>query len=137
VNVLIALIDPVHVDHDRAHDWFAKHGQASWATCPITENGVLRIVGHRSYPNSPGPPVAVAAILKQFCELPGYKFWADNISLVGNSHTDPSRLLSSGQLTDTYLLALAKAHKGALATFDSRLVIGAVSNGRASLHLIL
>jgi len=48
VNVLIALIDPAHVQHDAAHAWFASTGQHSWATCPLTENGVLRIVGHEN-----------------------------------------------------------------------------------------
>jgi predicted nucleic acid-binding protein len=56
VNVLIALIDPAHIQHDRAHAWFAKFGKKAWATCPLTENGVLRIVGHARYPNSPGTP---------------------------------------------------------------------------------
>ena len=56
VNVLIALIDSAHLDHDRAHEWFAAEGKHAWATCPMTENAVLRILGHTSYPNSPGPP---------------------------------------------------------------------------------
>ena len=43
VNVLIALIDPGHVAHDNAHEWFAAMGHTAWATCPITENGVIRI----------------------------------------------------------------------------------------------
>ena len=46
VNVLIALIDPTHVGHDAAHNWFGEVGAASWATCPLTENGVIGIVGH-------------------------------------------------------------------------------------------
>mgnify|MGYP003394855906 FL=1 len=46
VNVLIALIDPAHVQHDAAHDWFAAHGKKSWASCPLTETGVGRIIGH-------------------------------------------------------------------------------------------
>ncbi len=55
VNVLIALVDPAHVQHEQAHDWFARVGQRAFATCPITENGLLRIVGHPKYPNSPCP----------------------------------------------------------------------------------
>ena len=136
VNVLIALIDPAHIDHDRAHDWFSAYGRPSWATCPLTENAVLRIVGHTSYPNSPGTPAAVAPVLRQMRELSGHEFWADTISLVGSAHMDPSRLLSSGQITDSYLLALAKSHHCVLATFDRRLVVDAVSDGKASLHLI-
>jgi hypothetical protein len=29
VNVIIALIDPTHVDHDAAHRWFADTGAAA------------------------------------------------------------------------------------------------------------
>lgn len=54
VNVPIAPIDPAHVQHDRAHEWFGKTGKRAWATCSLTENGVLRIVGSARYPNSPG-----------------------------------------------------------------------------------
>jgi hypothetical protein len=54
VNVLIALIDPTHVQHDRAHHWFSARGKKAWATCPLTENGVLRIFGNSRYLNSPG-----------------------------------------------------------------------------------
>ena len=39
VNVLIALVDPAHVQHDAAHDWFGQLGYLAWATCPLTENG--------------------------------------------------------------------------------------------------
>jgi toxin-antitoxin system PIN domain toxin len=136
VNVLIALIDPAHVQHDAAHDWFAAHGKRAWATCPLTENGVLRIVGHPRYPNSPGTPAEVAQLMKGLRALPGYVFWPDNISLLDTEMIDTERLLSSGQVTDSYLLALACAHKGQLATFDRRLVTDAVRGGAQGLHLI-
>jgi hypothetical protein len=45
VNVLIALLDPAHISHDAAREWFKSAGHANWATCPTTENGVIRIVG--------------------------------------------------------------------------------------------
>ncbi|RFC38275.1 MAG: hypothetical protein DID90_2727552638 [Candidatus Nitrotoga sp. LAW] len=136
VNVLIALIDPAHVQHDAAHDWFAAHGKQAWATCPLTENGVLRIVGHPRYPNSPGTPAEVAQLMKGLRILPGYVFWPDNISLLDIEMMDTERLLSSGQVTNSYLLALACAHKGQLATFDRRLVTDAVCGGAQGLHLI-
>lgn len=60
VNVLIALIDPSHVGHDAAHHWFAEQGHADWATCPLTQNGVIRIVGNPRYPNSTGSPAEAA-----------------------------------------------------------------------------
>lgn len=136
VNVLIALFDPAHVHHDPAHEWFADIGKTAWATCPLTENGVLRIVGSSQYPNSPGTPGAVASLLSGLKSLPGHFFWPDDISLVNAALVDPTRLLSSSQVTDTYLLALARIHGGRLATFDRRLVTDAVLGGRDNLHLI-
>ena len=136
VNVLIALIDPGHVQHDIAHDWFARDGLSAWATCPITENGALRIVGHASYPNSPGTPAAVAPLLRTMRSLDGHVFWSDDISLLDEGRVDTTRLLNSAQTTDSYLLALAQAHGGQLATFDRRLVVTAVHGGAGSLCLI-
>jgi toxin-antitoxin system PIN domain toxin len=136
VNVLIALIDPAHVQHDRAHEWFASSGWQAWATCPLTENGVLRIVGHARYPNSPGTPAAVAELMMGLRALPGHEFWPDNLTIFDVQRIHSDRLLDSAQVTDSYLLALASAHGGKLATFDRRLVTSAVVNGSQAIHLI-
>jgi uncharacterized protein len=136
VNVLIALIDPTHVQHDRAHDWFAERGKKAWATCPLTENGVLRIVGHARYSNSPGTPAAVAELVAILCALGGHEFWPDDVTLFDGQRIDSTRLLDSGQVTDSYLLALAVAHGGQLATFDRHLVTDAVIGGERALHII-
>ena len=137
VNVLIALIDRFHVQHDRAHDWFAASGRDAWATCPLTENGVLRIVSHPRYPNSPGGPAEVVQSLKVLRALGNYEFWPDDITLFDPHRFDSERLLASGQITVTYLLGLACAREGKLATFDRHLVTDAVVNGAQSLHVIL
>ena len=136
VNVLIALIDPGHISHGDAHRWFETSGHSAWATCPITENGVIRIVGNPKYPNSPGSPAIVADIVRKVRRLAGHQFWLDDISLVGTSDIDSTKILTSAQVTDTYLLALAKAHGGALATFDRKLSAAAVKDGKSAIHLI-
>lgn len=136
VNVLIALVDPAHVQHDPAHTWFAKHGRKAWATCPMTENGLLRIVGNARYPNSPGTPAAVAHVLAGLRALPGHAFWPDDISLMDTARLDPARLLHTSQVTDSYLLALARAHGGSLATFDKKLLVDAVRGGAEALHVL-
>ena len=136
VNVLIALIDPAHVGHDAAHAWFAATGAASWATCPITENGVLRIVGNPRYPNSVGSPAACAPILAGLVGLTGHVFWADAISLNAHGLVDATQITTPGQVTDSYLLALAVVNGGKLATFDRRLSSKAVRGGRAGVCLI-
>lgn len=136
VNVLIALIDPTHIAHDVAHRWFEVTGSASWATSPLTENGVIRVVGHRNYPNSMGSPAAVAPVVSRLCGLAGHVFWPDSLSPVDAELIDTSRIATSAQVTDTYLLALAVANEGRLATFDRRLSPNAVRHGRRALHLI-
>lgn len=136
VNVLIALIDPGHVAHDDAHAWFSASGHTAWATCPITENGVIRILGNSKYPNSPGSPATVSGIVRKLRALPGHHFWPDDLSLVGSEDVDPAKILTSAQVTDTYLLALAKAHGGQLATLDRKLSVIAVRDGQSALSLI-
>jgi uncharacterized protein len=136
VNVLIALIDPVHIHHDAAHAWFETKGKKAWATCPMTENAVLRIVGDSRYPNSPGAPAVVAEILEEALALRGHVFWPDDVSFLGNAQIDTARLLSARQVTDSYLLALAIAHEGFLATFDRHLIVSAVRGGSRAVHVI-
>ncbi len=136
INVLVDLIDPTHMNHDPVHIWFAAEGHRSWATCPITENGVLRIIGNSHYANSPGSPTAVADVLSRLCALPGQIFWPDDISLLDKRRVDAGRLLTHKQVTDSYLLALSAANGGKLATLDRRLSAAAVTGGAGALHLI-
>jgi toxin-antitoxin system PIN domain toxin len=136
VNVLIALMDPSHVRNEAALSWFSNVGKHAWATCPMTENAVLRIVGHSSYPNWFGNPPVVAELLTKFMSLPGHAFWPDDVSLLDREKVDVSRVSTTGQITDSYLLALAIAHGGQLATFDRRLIKDAVLNSDHGIHLI-
>lgn len=136
VNVLIALIDPAHVQHDQVHEWFGRIGHKAFATCPITENGLLRIVGHPKYPNSPGPPSAVASALSAIRDLPGHAFWPDSVSLVESNLVDSTLLSSHSRVTDSYLLALARANKGKLATMDQKLATEVVAEGKTALALL-
>jgi uncharacterized protein len=92
--------------------------------------------GKSRYPNSPGSVGVVAKLMKRFCTLPGHVFWPDDITILNTQQLDAERLLTSGQVTDSYLLALACAHGGQLAMLDRRLVADAVANGAQRLHLI-
>jgi toxin-antitoxin system PIN domain toxin len=136
VNVLIALIDSGHLHYDVAHRWFEDEGYRNWATCPITEHGVMRILGSPRYARSPGTPVIVGAIMRRLSTLTGHHFWADDISISDLSIFNPDHLRKSEQITDTYLLGLAKAHDGMLATFDRKLSTAAVIDGKSALHII-
>ena len=136
VNVLIALVDPAHVQHEPAHDWFARVGHRKWATCAITQNGLLRILGHPRYPNSPGNPGTLLPILRSLCAHPGHAFWPDDVTILDSGLIAGQHLTQPGQVTDTYLLALAVQHGGRLATFDRKLVAATVTHGADALILI-
>lgn len=139
VNVLLAMLDPKHIAHEAAQSWFERE-KPDWATCPITQNGALRVLSgpkYRSADGSPGiSPVQVARSLKRMLEVPGHEFWAESLSLIDSPLVDLAAITSSAQVTDTYLLALAVSRGGRLATFDRRLSTRAVRGGDAGLCLI-
>lgn len=135
VNVLIALLDPMHTQHARAHAWFADT-VTTWASCALTQNGFLRIVSHPRYANPLASPGEAIPVLTEFCARPDHHFWSDDVSLLDAAVIDAGRLLSTGQVTDSYLLALAVKHGARLATFDKRLVTNAVHGGEAARYVI-
>ncbi len=134
VNVLIALADPMHVVHEAAHHWFAAEGRHGWATCPLTENGFVRVASHPSYPNRPGDASALLTILRDMCAGPGHAFWPDDVSL--RDIVRPGAVLTHGQATDVYLLGLAVHHGGRLATFDRHLAATLVEGGPEALATV-
>ena len=136
VNVLIALIDPQHVHHEPSHRWFQAHGGHGWATCPLTQNALLRILGNPRYPNIPGGPAVVMQLLQELLAHPTHVFWPDALSWQATGVFEAEALLHHGQITDAYLLALAVHHRGVLVSFDRRLSSRAVRGGEEALQLI-
>jgi toxin-antitoxin system PIN domain toxin len=136
VNVLIALLDHGHIHHERATTWFIETGRTSWATCPLTENGVLRILGHVSYPGGPGSAAGAAELLMGMRDSGGHVFWPDEISLLDDEAVRLASVGSSSHLTDVYLLALAVRHAAQLATLDRRIPVVAVAGGAEALALV-
>jgi toxin-antitoxin system PIN domain toxin len=134
VNVLLALSDPMHIHHEAAHRWFAGEGHQSWATCPITENGFIRIASHPNYPNRPGDVPVLLEILRQFCEAEGHQFWPDDLSIL--EILERTAVITHAQVTDVYLAGLAVHRDGKLATFDQRIPIDVVRGGSDAFELI-
>ncbi len=126
VNVLVALFDPDHVHHDIAHDWFAGEGRSAWATCPLTENGFLRVLANPAYGGTVTRVSELAARLRRFCASGGHAFWDDSVSLRDVRVFDAAILAGFRQVTDIYLLGLAHARGGRLATFDRSIPVRAV-----------
>ena len=127
VNVLIALMDADHVFHEKAHAWYGKNLSDGWSSCPITENGLIRITSHPNYhPTSPRRTEDVIRALKTFKSTSDHQFWPDSLSVTEENTFHLGQILGSKQLTDIYLLALATSHGGKLVTFDSSVNLAAV-----------
>ena len=133
VNVLIAMLDANHAHHVTVSEWFAAHVEEGWASCPLTQNGCVRIVSQPRYPNALGVAEAVAR-LQAAVSTPWHEFFADDVSLLDDAVVNRRQLLSPRQLTDVYLLALAAAHGARLVTLDKSVSLAAVRSARAA-HL--
>jgi toxin-antitoxin system PIN domain toxin len=137
VNVLVALLDEAHVHHAVAQNLVAQP-HLKIATCALTENGVLRVLnlpGYSSY--GPAGFEAVRAQLDQLCKDTDHEFWPCDVTLRDDSKIDWSRVMGHNQITDVYLLALAVAHDGALATLDHGVALNTVEGAKARhLHLL-
>jgi toxin-antitoxin system PIN domain toxin len=135
VNVLIALFDAAHVHHRAASDWLGSNIGHGWASCPLTQNGCLRILSQPRYPNAV-PLAEAAARLGDATRHKAHRFWPDEMSLLDAGSVRWDRVLSGTLLADTYLLALAVRHGGRLVTFDRAVPLAAIPGAGAE-HLLL
>lgn len=135
VNVLIALFDPAHVHHEHAHAWLNEHRKSGWATCPITQNGCVRILSQPKYPNAISTMESIRR-LDRATSQPEHSFWRDDLSITDSQHFDADHILGPRQLTDLYLLALAVKNEGRLVTFDRAIPLAAVTNAARD-HLMV
>lgn len=130
VNVLIALFDPDHVHHARAWRWFEQQSQHGWASCPITQNGCVRVMSQPGYPN-PLPVASVVQRLARATSSPEHEFWPDDLSLLDAQRFDHTRVVGHRQLSDPYLLGLAVARRGCMATLGGAVPLSAARGARA------
>lgn len=134
INVRIALLDQDHSMHGQARRWFAAKAADGWASCPITQNGCVRIMSHPSYPN----PLRVGAIMERLGDAMAtaqHEFWADDVSLLDAGVADRTRIHGPRQVTDLYLLALAVRQGGCFVSFDSSIPRAAI-HGAERKHLV-
>ena len=117
VNVLIALVWPSHVHHGLAQTWFAERRSAGFGTCPLTEIGFLRLSTNLKFTPQAVLPAEAIALLERIKALAEHEFWADDLP-VPVALSDGAGIVGHRQITDAYLVALARSHGGMLATFD-------------------
>lgn len=135
INILIALLDGSHIHHSLATDWLAKTLGKGWASCPLTQNGCIRVLSQPAYPNSV-PAMQVAERLAEATQHASHVFWPDSISLLHPGRLLWDRVLSSRHVTDAYLLALAIENGGRFVTLDRSIPLGAVA-GASAKHLVV
>ena len=133
ISVLVALLDLMHLHHSRAFDWFRDNSADGWLTCPLTQNGCVRILSQPQYAH----PLSVAVAMERLqitMSIGHHRFIPDDVSLLDDARVAPQRMLGHRQITDVYLLALAVAHDARLVTLDTRIPIHAVRGANAA-HL--
>ena len=135
VNVLTALMDQNHIAHDPAWQWMESNIESGWATCPITQNGCIRIMSQPAYPNR-HTVTEVAERLRQATDQEFHQFWPAEVSILATATINWDLLIGPRQLTDIYLLALAVRNNGRFVTFDSR-ISTEMALGAGSQHLTI
>lgn len=137
VNVWVALFDDAHTHSPIANAFIARR-RLKIATCPLTENGVVRVLNVPQYARVGA--VGLARVRDQLAYAAGkldHEFWPDDVSIRDSRRIDLSKVHGHNQITDAYLLALAVKHGGALVTFDQRIALSAVPGALAKNLLVL
>ena len=108
-NVLIALVDPDHVHHEWAADWFSQHDEP-FATCPMTQGALIRHLLRAGHTIGD-----IGAALARIQALPRHEFWHDDQPF---THDVIATVIGHRQVTDAYLCDLARRRATSVATFD-------------------
>jgi uncharacterized protein len=112
-NVLIALATPEHSLNERAVAWFVKGYR--FATCPITQGALFRFhlrAGVEATADS------AKLLLESISSLSRHEFWPDDVSCL---ELPTAGITGHRNVTDAYLVMLARKHGGSLATMDRAL----------------
>ena len=117
VNVLLALAWPNHQFH-RVATLRLGRGQERWATCALTELGFIRLSSNPSAVAGAKTPAEAARLLATMTKDSRHAYLD---RLVSPAKLDFGKVLGHNQLTDAYLLALARRHEATFLTFDTRL----------------
>ncbi len=115
-NALTALLIGDHVHHQVVADWYAN-SKAKYATCPFTENSLVRQLIRSRHSAS-----EVGWLLVRLTADPRHEFWGDSLPY---SAVPLTAVVGHRQVTDAYLVALARHRNSKLLTLDK---------GLASLH---
>ena len=117
VNLLMALLWENHEHHTQARSWFK--GVSAFATCPVVQLGFARVSSHPLLGYGLTPELAFG-VLRQFIADPRHEFIFDDLSCADRV-VRTELMAGANQITDRYLVALARQHGFSLATLDAPL----------------
>jgi uncharacterized protein len=135
VNFLLALFDADHAFHEKAMRWWLDNNSTGWATCPLTQNGFVRILSQPKYTHALAVNGAIDVLHRATSDV-HHQFWADDTSLLDAAVFNHTKLSGHRQITDAYLLSLAVKRNGRLVTFDGQIPLSAV-RGATKQHLVI
>ena len=129
ISVLLALFDQDHIRHAHVRAWYLSERKHGWASCPLSQNGFLRIVSQRSY-SSPRSIADALLVLRAATTRTEHAFWPEDISILDPARIDHAFMLGPKQITDVYLLALAVKNNGRLVTLDTAVPLAAAKGAK-------
>jgi hypothetical protein len=127
VNVLLALAWPNHQFHAAAVRALGA-SRRQWATCALTQLGFLRLSSNPAAISGAKSPAECAALLATMVSDPLHVY-LDRLPSVTDGMVFRG-LLGHNQITDAYLLHLARRHDAVFLTFDRRLLSLAAAGQR-------
>lgn len=128
VNILLALVWPRHTGHAAAQGWFAKSGRRAWATNPLTQLGVLRLLTNPAVTYGAVSARTALELVAEATAHPGHEFWPLERDPPAILKPLAAELKGHQQWTDALLLLHAAERNGVLVTFDAG--IGKLASGK-------
>lgn len=120
VNLLMALLWENHEHHAKARSWFKN--VPAFATCPLVQLGFARVSAHPLLGYGLTPELAFG-VLRQLLADPRHEFIPDDLSCADRV-VRTELMTGANQITDRYLVALARQHRLSLSTLDEPLAKG-------------
>jgi toxin-antitoxin system PIN domain toxin len=123
VNVLVARFWERHVFHEKVRNWLNEHESEGWATCAITQLGLVRTLSNPAFDeHAPRPIEAMHWLARTLRENTDHQFWPASPPVSDVCGESANQLHGFKQFTDAYLLGLAIQRKGRFVTLDRRIL---------------
>ena len=132
VNVLLALAWPNHQFHGPATRRLEK-SSGRWATCALTQLGFIRLSSNPGAVSPARTPGDAALLLAELVRDPAHVYLGALPAPISAPSVTWTSVAGHRQVTDAYLLLLARRSGATFLTFDARLKALAAGGDRLEL----